>query len=288
MNEKDFKDKNKPAACTRPPWAKLIPEDDRNKVLAKIREESNLEYGRSLDECPKRLVCMGKQCIGRPLPWKSETARPYLEQLKSTHNIIDGELFLNSCDVCPIANSCSYLCPQVNDFLHRDKKKEATLVYKEKLDNIPEEAQGDTISLPMLIGYEVPWDAVSPRKQRVVRKYLYEHKDFLTIARQENLNNQSRAKYEYYSALTKMSEYAVMRKFIDKKGHELAATQLDLMKRVYFENKTLTEAGKELGITRQAAYDRLKRVKNRFKITWHRFVKKHDNKVIYNIPEVLR
>ena len=63
MNEKDFKSKHKFAACNKPPWSKLIPKEIRGKELAKIREECNEIYGKSFDECSKRLVCVGKSCL---------------------------------------------------------------------------------------------------------------------------------------------------------------------------------------------------------------------------------
>jgi predicted DNA-binding protein YlxM (UPF0122 family) len=291
MNENDYKAKNKPAACTRPPWARLVPKSDRGRVLAKIRQETNQHYGQQYDECPKRHVCMGKKCMGRPLPWKSETAKPYLEELKKTHTIKNGELYLNNCEVCPLAQKCSSPCAQVNDFLNRWNKREAEIVYKENIENISDQVKQDKISLPMLEGNEVPWDAISPRKRRVVEKYLYQRKDFLTIANEENLNNQARVKYEYYSALTKLSEYAKMREFI-KSNPELTPSQMVLLEEVYINNKTLTQAAKEMNITRQAAQQRLARVMKKYKLSWHKFVRKkkvdNKNKVIYNIPEVLR
>jgi len=172
--------------------------------------------------------------------------------------------------------------------MNRANKKELKVSYMENLEERPIKKERATISLPFLKGHEIPWDAVSKRKQSVVKKYLFERKDFLTIAKQENLNNQARCKYEYYSALTKMSEYAIMRRFIKSKGNRITPTQLDLMKLVYMENKNLAQSAKEMNITRQAAQQRLGRVIKKYDIKWHRFVKKHKNKVLYNIPEVLR
>lgn len=291
MDEKSFKNKNKPAACTRAPWAGLIPKEDRGRVMAKIRQESNEIYGQSYDECPKRHVCIGKTCIGRPLPVKSETFKPYLDLLKNTHKIVNNELYLSNCDTCAIVSSCKSPCAQVNDFINRGNKREVDIVYKENLENISPQTETTQVSLPMLQGYDIPWDSVSPRKQRVVRKYLYERKDFLTIAREENLNNQARTKYEYYSALTKMSEYAVMRKFLDS-GPKITASQLTLLEEVYHNNKSLAQAAKDMNISRQAAHNRLTRVLKNYKLNWHKFVRKEKQgdktKIIYNIPEVLR
>jgi predicted DNA-binding protein YlxM (UPF0122 family) len=292
MNENNFK-RNKPAACTLPPWAVYIPKEIRTKTLYKIKQESLELYEKSLDECPKRLVCLGKSCIGRPLPWDSPTAKPYLEQLAKTQKIINNEMFIQTCNTCEISNICKKPCSQVSNFLERDKRKEAILEYKEDLEylaqNYNTESKKESINdLTLFIGTDIPWDCLNSTRKTVIYKYLYQRIDFSTIAKQENLNNQARSKYEYYAGLTTLSEYAIMRKFLKESGHLVTSYQLELLSKVYLENKSIATVAREIGITRQAAQQRIARVVDKFNLKWHIFVRKAGNKVIYNIPEVIR
>ena len=73
MNENSFKKRFKQAACTSQPWKYLISKDIREDTLHKIRQETMQAYGFSMDECPKKSVCLTKKCMGRNLPWLSET-----------------------------------------------------------------------------------------------------------------------------------------------------------------------------------------------------------------------
>ena len=88
VDEKAFKRIHKPPACTKAPWEHLVTGPNKDNILRAIRQETIAIYGQSMDECPKRKVCFTKSCIGRPLPFKSPTAKPYLDQLKLTHNIV--------------------------------------------------------------------------------------------------------------------------------------------------------------------------------------------------------
>lgn len=120
MDELEYKRKFKPSSCSSPPWATLIPAKDRPEILRIIRQECIDIYGHDLDECPKRFTCLKKSCIGRPLPWKSPTAAPYLERLKETQVIKNEEMFIQTdCSVCPIAAICKNPCNQVLDFIDR-------------------------------------------------------------------------------------------------------------------------------------------------------------------------
>jgi predicted DNA-binding protein YlxM (UPF0122 family) len=288
MNEKDFKYTYKIPVCTQQPWKQLISIDKRDEILRIIRRESIEAYGYSMDECPKRKVCFTKECLGRPLPWLSKTAKPYLEKLKLTHTIINDELYINNCTKCPIVKVCSSTCLQVNDFIRRNEEPEPKLIYQKTLEQYKNSIIDDNESSGNIASLKIPWDSIPERKANVVKKYLFQRKDFLTIAKELDLNNQARAKYEFYSALTTLSEVAIMRKFIETKGHELEDGQLSLLKSIYFDRKTLTEVAKERKISKQAVQQLLSRIINKYKIKWAIFVKKHKNKVIYNIPEILK
>lgn len=289
MNESSFKKSHKFAACTMPPWYNLIPKDIRDFVMRKIRQETIEAYGYSMDECPKRKTCLTKNCIGRPLPFKSETARPYLEKLRVSHKIENDELFISNCDSCPIAKICKSPCHQVNDFLNRASNREADLIMQDTLDNhVNVSVPQDSIRPSLIPSTDVPWDCLTDIRQSVVKKYLYEGKDFYAIAKEMDLNNQARVKYEFYSALTRLSEFAVMRKFIvDKKGH-LNDKQLEVLSLIYEKRCTLTQAAEELKISKQAVQQLLTRVIKANNIKWTVFVKKHKNKIIYNVPGLFK
>ncbi len=289
MDENKFKKANRPAACNNPPWAAVIPKDVREDVLRQIKQESVQFHGQSLDECPKRLTCFGKKCMGRPLPTLSPTAKPYLEKLKATHKIENDELFLSNCDTCPIAKTCSSPCAQVNDFMQRDRIREPILDYRENLENLAEEVDMPTVDVPMFTATaKVPWDAISQKRQQTVKKYLYEQKDFLTVAKELGYHDQSRARYEFYAALTTLAEYSVMRKFIEERGSELNGYTRSLLVAVYIDNLSITEVASRRVITKQAVQQSIARVIEKYKITWPIFVRKEGNKVIYNRSEVLK
>ena len=287
MDEKKFKQNNKPAACTQAPWKNLIPYEQRESVMRQIRQECLDIYGYTFDECPKRMVCFTKQCIGRPLPWKSPTAKPYLEKLKLTQKIQNEELFLQTCDACPIRLSCTSTCSQVNDWINRSSSKEPNITYKENTENLIPEIEDGPVRVAILGNLEVPWDCISKRKQKVVRAYLYEQKDFKYIADTMSLNNQARAKYEFYSALNRLSEYAVVRQFLNANYKNLTEKQALIMHEIYFNNNTLTKTAKKLNITKQAVSQIVNRVVSSNELKWQVFVRKTGNRVIYNVPGVM-
>jgi hypothetical protein len=291
MDENSFKKKFKPAACNTQPWRYLIPKDVREDTLHRIRQETMQIYGFSMDECSKRSTCLTKDCMGRQLPWLSETAKPYLEKLKLTHTIKDGEMFITGCEGCPIVKDCTSPCYQVNDYLNRFKTKEPNLVYEENLENhINIDSSRD--SRPnMLINRDIPWNCLSAKKQELVKKYLYEGKDFLTIAKEMDLNNQARVRYEFYSALNRLSEVAIMRDFLRENEDKLKVeniNQYEVLKEIYINNLSVVDTAKKRGTSKQAISQTLTRVFNKYKIKFSIFVKKVGNKVVYNTTEVFK
>lgn len=226
--------------------------------------------------------------MGRPLPFKSETAKPYLEQLKATHNITNDELFISNCDACPIKLSCTSVCGQVNDYMNRRDTKSVELIFQETLENHEPEPYTETLEAALPIVGEIPWDCVSDKRQQVVKKYLYEGKDFLTIAKELDLNNQARVKYEFYSTLTKFSEYAVMRKFLEENENELTHKQIQILTMIYKTNLSIQQVASVEGKTKQAIQQLLTRLIKKYNIQWETFVRKRKNKVIYSVPEVMK
>lgn len=290
MDEKAYKKIHKPAACTTQPWRRLIPADKRELVLAKIRQETIVAYGYSMDECPKRKVCLTKQCMGRTLPWKSNTARPYLEKLKNTHKVENEELHLESCEVCPVAKTCKSVCTQVNDWMNRGKDVEPNIVYKESLDNFITADIDTTGSSVLGKGLEIPWDCLSDLRKEVVQRYLYDQKDFLTVAAELGLHDQARAKYEFYAGLTKLAEYATMRQFCrgEYLTDRLTHIQEIYLTSKYFEFQTITDIAKDNVVSKQTVQQCISSVIKKYNLKWHIYVRKEGNKTTYNVPELMK
>lgn len=289
MDDKQFKKTNRMAACTENPIEKLIPADIRHETLLKIKNESIDEYGYDvMSECPKRKVCMKKECIGRPLAWKSPTAKPYLDQLATTQKIVNEEMFIvTNCSGCPIVKTCDSLCQQVTDFINRDNSKEPSISYRPMTENLaPEESYEE----PEIFNnnLEIPWDILSEHKRDIIKKYVYEQRDFISVAKALGILNQARAKYFLYASLTRLSEYAIMRQFISENKELLTDTQYNVLYNVYFANKKLVEVATDCQVTKQAVSKLIKQVIEKHKIKWYTFVRKEGNKVVYNVPAILK
>jgi len=289
MESKNFKKENRMAACTQPPWNIFISTKERPEILRKIRQECIDIYGYSLDECPKRKICIKKECLGRPLPYDSKTAKPYIEKLEKTQNIVNGELFINTnCTTCPIFKECNYPCNQVVDFIDRDKSVEPYIIYKEKTENLEAVITPLEPSILFVKDTDIPWDILSEKKKQIVKKYLYEERDFRYIAESLDMNNQARVKYEFYSALTKLTEYGIMRKFIKENIEKITDRQKLILEMIYFNNMSQVETARWLGISKQSIQQTINRVVKKHKIKWKKFVRKEKNKPMYNTLEVLK
>lgn len=291
MDDKNYKKTHKPALCTTQAWRNLVKGPNKDNILRQIRQETLEKYSYSMDECPKRLVCMGTSCIGRPLPWLSETAKPYLEELKKTHSVINDELFLSKCDTCPVFKNCKVACHQINDFLTRHRLKEPDFVYQKVVDNHTIIPSDDYSRTNPLNTPDIPWDCLNQQRHDIIRKYLYESKDFLAIAKELNMSNQSAVKYQFYAGLTTLSEFAAMRAFLKENKEALILDNpdnYDVLRELYEDNASITSLAKKRGRSKQAIQQRLTRLIKKYKVKWTIFVKKQNNKVIYNVPMVFK
>lgn len=289
MDDNKFKKLKKMPACTRRPWEYLIPSNKKYEVISQVERECVELYGHSFNECNKRKLCFTKDCLGRELEWKSPTAKPYLDQFAKDQGIQENALYyVSGCSGCPIKATCNSPCAQINDWMNRgNEPKEPIIVYQESLDNHVVDEGGETT--PALIpNGKIPWDCLNETRKQVVQKYMYEQKDFLTIAKELSLNNGARVKYEFYAALTTLSEYAVIRKFIEDKKEDLTLNQLSILHSIYTNNKTMVECAATNKISKQSVHQTLTRVLKKYNIKWTVFVRKQGNKVIYNIPSVLK
>lgn len=289
--EKKFKHENKQAACTKRPWEFLLPKDQRIEILFKVKQECLQLYEHDFEECSKRMVCFGKKCLGRPLEWLSPTALPYLKQFAKIVGIKENEDYTieTDCTSCPMFKNCTYSCAQVTDFMRRDSVPEPQLSYKENIDNLTQQPER-VIILDTLVakGRKVPWDALPTKRRQTVEKYLYEQKDFLSIAKDLGYTDQKNAQYAFWAALTTLSEYATMRKFIDEKGPELTSEINEILKSLYIDNMSITDLAEKKNVSKQTIQQRVSRVIKKYNVNWHKFVKKQGNKIVYSTVEVIR
>lgn len=286
-----WKRENKFAACTKAPWEQLIPIKDRANIILKIKQETIDAYGYSLNECPKRKTCLTKDCMGRPLPWLSKTAVPFLEQLKERFTIKRELLYINTdCDLCPIVKECTATCSTIYDTLSKNKADDqVNLEFAKEITPMVEPAEIE-VSEGLIVGdlAEIPWDCLTKRKRKVVIMYVLEQKDYLHIAQKVGLYNQAAAKYEFYSALTKLSKFANFRKFIIDNKTSLSTLQYKILRKAFFNNKNYVEISKEIEISPQAIQQIIAKLIKEHKIKWQVYVKKQNGKLIYNVPGIMK
>ena len=106
-NFKVIKDITSIACCTRDVLTLFMPFNERYTLHHKIRQECLEKYNEDrITECTKRMICLKKSCMGRPLP-NTPTAMPYLKELEKVADIRvnkdtgEKELFINTdCSKC--------------------------------------------------------------------------------------------------------------------------------------------------------------------------------------------
>ena len=140
-------------------------------------------------------------------------------------------------------------------------------------------------SLEQFLG--IPWDCLSKVKRDVVYLYIYKNMDFKEIAKKLKLNNQARAKLEFYYAITKLSEYGTMRKFLSSNKQDLTQKQVNYLTDYYLNNLSMTDIANNYMVTRQAVQKTIKKTIKDNNVVWKIFVKKQGNKVVYNNQELL-
>ena len=42
-------------------------------------------------------------------------------------------MFVSGCNSCPIAKSCKTTCPQINDYMNRQRSAEPTIIFNDKV-----------------------------------------------------------------------------------------------------------------------------------------------------------
>lgn len=299
MNNKKYRIETKMACCTQPPWRNIIDPSDRAEILRKIKQECIDEYGYAFDVCPKSLLCLEKKCMGRPLPWKSETAQPYLAELKKTQTFILNEetgeeelQIITDCKLCEVYKDCKVPCRQVNDFLERDVSQTSIsnnfITYKDNLENIvPVQLVFGPINLKVS-EKDLAWDVLSKENKEIIKRYLYDERDYRSIAEKLGLFNQSYCKCKFYYALTRLAKFSIIRMFLKENLQALTDRQQQIMIEVYMNNKTYKKVAKELNISIQSVHETITRVVKNHNIRWPKFVRKTKGKIVYNVPKLFK
>jgi hypothetical protein len=134
---------------------------------------------------------------------------------------------------------------------------------------------------------ELPWDCVPEVNKTLYEKLALERKSLHQTANELNLFDSSNAKKLYAQTLNKLAEYSIMREFLSTKP-ELTSNQLEILQKVYLENKSLTKTAKEVKVSVVAISRTISRVRTKHNINIPKFYREVKGKPVYNIPEFLR
>lgn len=262
---------NQKPICTESPLKHLLGSELHVKLRAKYKLE--LELDLLTDRCPNTWNCVktnfSGECIGRPFPKDPKI----LKALKSINLDIEETSFkgvpvlmakaIVGCSGCPLKESCSNPCPTVESYTNRS----TTPDYSPTVDmciNLEEWEAGKYGPTITSIGnYEVsefkeylehdsepskelPLDCLTDQQRKIVEMILYEGLEQMFIAKrlgcsQQHISNQ------YKAAITKMTEFALVREVISKIDSVPGRVRL-----YYIENKTQQEIADMEGISQDS------------------------------------
>jgi predicted DNA-binding protein YlxM (UPF0122 family) len=168
----------------------------------------------------------------------------------------------------------------------KESVQEPKLIYRPNLDNL--EIASEIYEFSPKKNVEVPWDCLNETRRKVVYGYIYEKKDFQTLATDLNLNNAARVKAEFYYALTSLSEYGTMRLFLVEQGQELTESQRFVMNHYYCSNMSLKDIAHAQGTSKQSIQQVIKRVITKYGLKWQVFVRRKEGQLIFMVPEILK
>jgi hypothetical protein len=290
MNDTQFKKKNKPALCTLDPVMAVVPKakfhELQNIVRQKLRD-SGLDYDSG---CPKRHTCLGN-CTGRPIYHQVDELKPYIDKIR--HLIApDGMIYLKGCGTCPIKSTCKKTCNQVSDFMDRNKNKEDLVNKLEPAIVTTDFALShwvgdDTESQPGILSElisrygsiqdtieNLPWGAINDKRQRLIRMYVFEGKDFRASAIELGYSNGNVARNEFYRSLTTLSKFATVRYFIEQHRDEISDFDYELLQLRYYKFLSVNEISKLLILPVGTIRSKLFRFLKKSKTKYSRFVVK--------------
>lgn len=290
MTDNQFKKKNKPALCTLDPVLSQVPKDRYHELINIVRQRAR-DKGSVYDPgCPKRFTCDGI-CTGRPIINDVPELKPYIKKI--SHLIqLDGMLYVNGCKMCPIVKTCKNTCDQVSDFMNRNENKD-DLTNKMEPVIIPMDhalstwVSDDSDSAPGILTElisrygsiqdaisNLPWDAINSKRQRLIKMYIFEGKDFRASAKDLGYSNGVVARNEFYRALTKLSKYATVRFYIECNRDSIEDIDYELLQMRYYEFLSVSEISSRLNIPVGTIRSKLFRFLTKAKMKYSRFVVK--------------
>src|SRR5271163_871902 len=132
-------------------------------------------------------------------------------------------IYLKGCSTCPIKTTCKKTCNQVSDFMQRSKNAEDII---NKLEPAPVSTDfalsnwvsDDTETNPGILTElierygsisntieQLPWGAINNKRQRLIRLYVFEGKDFRASAEELGYSNGNVARNEFYRGISCLS-----------------------------------------------------------------------------------
>ena len=290
MNDTSFKKKNKPALCCVDPVMSAVPKDKFHEIQNIVRQklrDAGLDYDSG---CPKRLTCTGL-CTGRPIYHQVDELKPYIDKIR--HLIAkDGMIYLSGCQTCPIVKTCKSTCNQVSDFMNRQSNKEDLTIKMEPVQVSTDYAisnwvSEDTESNPGILAElierygsiqntieQLPWGAINDKRQRLIRMYVFEGKDFRASANELGYSNGNVARNEFYRSLTTLSKFATVRYFIEQHRDEISDFDYELLQLRYYKFLSVNEISGLLALPVGTIRSKLFRFLKKSKTKYSRFVVK--------------
>jgi len=293
MNDSAFKKKNKPALCTLHPVLAVVPKEKYHELLNICRQRARDRGDDFSLECKKRYICTG-QCTGREIDDYIPELKPYIKKIK--HLIKpDGMIYLQGCKQCPIAKTCKRTCNQVSDFMERGKNKEDFVNRLEQaavstdyaisnsnfVDWITEEPETKPGILTELISRygsiqdavsHLPWGAINEKRQRLIKMYTFEGKDFRATAKELGYSNGTVARNEFYRALTALSKFATVRFYVEEHRDEISDFEYELLQMRYYQFLTVAEIAKLLNLPVNTVRSKLFRFLKKAGMKYARYV----------------
>jgi hypothetical protein len=289
MNDTQFKKKNKPALCTLDPVLAQVPKEKYHEILnicrQRARDVGNDDYDLG---CPKRFTCSG-QCSGRPIAHYIPELQPYIKKIK--HLISgDGMIYLKGCKECPIAKTCKRTCNQVTDFMERGKNKED---FVNKLDQVSmstdfalstwvsDESEATPGILSELVSRygsiqdaisHLPWGAINEKRQRLIKMYCFEGKDFRAVAKELGYSNGTVSRNEFYRALTVLSKFATVRFYVEEHRDEISDFEYELLQMRYYQFLTVADIAAALNLPMNTVRSKLFRFLKKAGMKYARYV----------------
>jgi len=290
MNDSQFKKKNRPAICVLDPVLSQVPKNKYHEVL-NITKQKYREAGLIYDPgCPKRHTCIGP-CTGRPIGYHYHVDE-LQEFIKKISYLIDsnGNIYLKNCNKCEIVKTCKTPCKMVDDYMNRHENAEDLIKKSESVQVstdyaastwIPDEDENQPGILSDLIERygsiqntidQLPWGAVNDKRQRLIRLYCFEGRDFRTSAEELGYSNGNVARNEFYRALTQISKYATVRYYIEQHRDEISDLEYELLQLRYYKFMGFKEIAEQLKIPIGTIRSRIFRFLKKAKTKYSKFV----------------